>query len=149
MKRRAFLVAGDQEGEGALRLAVRDDLGHGRDPGGDPALHVHRAASVQDAVPDLGGEGLRRPLLGRSSRHHVRMAGEAQIGRGGSAPRIQVLDPRMDPFAPRPFKRQPATGEAQARQMALQHVHGPLVGGGDGRNTDQVAGQFDRIDHRS
>ena len=37
----------------------------------------------------------------------------------------------------------------RGRQMAFQHVHGPLVGGGDGWNTDQIAGQFDRIDHRS
>ena len=149
VQRRAFLVAGDQEGEGAGGFTVRQHLGNGGDPGGDPALHVHRAATVQDAVPDLGVEGLGGPLIRGAGRDHIRMAGETQVGRGGPAPGVQILDPRMDAFAARSLEGQAAAGEAQGRQMPFQHIHRPLVGGRDGGNADQVAGQFDRIDNGS
>ena len=77
------------------------------------------------------------------------MAGETQVGRGGPATGVQVLDPRMDALPARSLEGQAAAGEAQRRQMPFQHIHRPFVGGGDGGDADQVAGQFDRIDNGS
>ena len=56
---------------------------------------------------------------------------------------------RIDADAAGAFERQTAAGEAQVYQMAFQHIHRPFVGRRDGRNADQVAGQFDRIDNGS
>jgi hypothetical protein len=49
--RRAFLVAGDQEGDRSGRRAVFFDMArHGGDETGDPALHVDRTAPVHHAA---------------------------------------------------------------------------------------------------
>ena len=60
-------------------------LGAGGDEGGDPALHVDRAAAVEQAAADLGRERIARPALAR--RHHVEMAGEAEM-RARRVPRV-------------------------------------------------------------
>ncbi|MNT44039.1 hypothetical protein D3C72_1805400 [compost metagenome] len=142
---RAFLVAGDQEGEGAGHVAFRQDPRDGGDPGGDAALHVHGAASVQDAVAGLALERGGGPGGDVAGRHHVGVAGEAEVGRGRAAPGVEVLDAGVMTHAGRPLEHHAAAGEAQPGQGAFQHVHRPFVGGGDGGNADQVAGQFDRI----
>src|SRR3984893_10308823 len=59
---RAFLVAGDQERNCALGLAVID---RGGDETSDRSLHVHGAAAVEHAVLDLAGQRWgRTPTLG-------------------------------------------------------------------------------------
>ena len=66
------------------------DLGAGGDEGGDPALHVDHAAAVQQAAANLGHERVGRPAVAR--RHHVEMAGEAEMRGAGAARREQILD---------------------------------------------------------
>ena len=137
---RAFLVAGDQEGQAARDLALGQNMRHRRDPGGDAALHVDRAATVEDPVLHLGLERARGPGLGRAGRHHIGMARETEVRRRSPAPGVEVLDV-LEGHAP--------AMEAQRGQGALQHIHRPLVGGGDRGPSDQVAGQGDRIDNGS
>ncbi len=64
------------------------------------------------------------------------MAGEAQVGAGGPAPGVQILDLA---------KAHAAAGEAQALKGGLQHVHGPGVGGGDRGAADQGPREVDNI----
>ena len=134
---RALLVAGDQEGQAAGNLALRQDLRDRRHPGRDAALHVDRAAAIEDAVLHLGLERARGPGLGRTGRHHIGVAGETEVGRGRAAPGVEVLDI---------LELHPPAVEAQPRQGALQQGHRSLIGGGNGGSADQVAGEGDRID---
>ncbi len=83
--------------------------GGGGGEGGDGALHVHRAAADQHAVDDLGGEGVRGPGGGVAHRHHVGVAGEAEVGAGGPVAGVEVLD-LAEPHPP--------AGEAQAFRVA-------------------------------
>ena len=129
--------------------ALGQDLRHGGDPGGDTALHVHGAPAVEDAVPDLGLERAGRPGGGLAGRDDVGVAGEAEVRRGGPAPGVEVLDPRLPALAARPLEGHAAAGEAAVGEHALKGVHGARVGGRDGRPADQITGQFDRIDDRS
>ena len=71
----------------ASRIALR-----GGDEAGDLALHVDRAAPVEDAVADLRGERRRRPRVDVARRHDVGVAGEAEVGPGVAEPRVEVLD---------------------------------------------------------
>ena len=91
-------------------------LGAGGDEGGDPALHVDRAAAVEQAAAHLGRERVARPALAR--RHHVEMAGEGEMRRAGAARREQILD--------RPVRRlagdEAVDREAERRQRRLEHV---------------------------
>ena len=140
MQGRALLVAGDQEGQAARHLAFGQktrDRGH---PGRDTALHVDGAPTVEDAVLHLGLERAGGPGRGRAGRHHIGVARETEVGRGGPAPGIQVLDV---------LKRHPPAVEAQPRQGAFQHIHRAFIGGGDRGPADQVAGEGDRIDNGS
>ncbi len=70
--RRAFLVAGDQEGDRAAMAGVLGDeaLG-GRHHRRQAALHVGGAAAIEHAVADLGLERVRAPFLERArwARH--------------------------------------------------------------------------------
>jgi hypothetical protein len=133
----ALLVAGDEEGQGARHRALGQGRSGGGGEGGDGALHVHGAPADQHPVDDVGGEGLAAPGGGVAHRHHVGVAGEAEVGPGRPDPGVEVLD-LAEPH--------PAADKAQARQDLLDHIHGPGVGGGDGRTADQLAGQLDGVD---
>ena len=91
-------------------------LGAGGDEGGDAALHVDRAAAVEQPAADLGRERIARPAVAR--RHHVEMAGEGEMGRAGAARREQILD--------RPVRRlagdEAMDLEAERRQRLFEHV---------------------------
>ena len=78
-----LLVAGDQERErAALQAAVGlEVVERGRDEAGDAALHVGGAAPVEHAVGDLAAERRARPRALLAHRHHVGMAGKAQVRR--------------------------------------------------------------------
>ncbi len=60
------------------------DLGRRGDEGGDAALHVDRAAAVEQAAAHLRRERVAAPAL--AGRDHVEMAGEAEMG--AAAPRV-------------------------------------------------------------
>ena len=92
--RDAFLVAGDEERDRALRLAAvgceiverRCDLAR------DRALHVDRAAAVEHVARDLARERRMRPLRLIARRHHVGVAGQHQMRRRGADARVEILD---------------------------------------------------------
>ena len=78
VERAAFLVAGDQQADRALAACPASEARHRGDEAGDRALHVGGAPAIEVPVDHRAVEGLDRPAL--SDRHHVGMAGEAEIG---------------------------------------------------------------------
>ena len=52
-----------------------------RDEGGDAALHVDRAAAMDEAAVDLAREGRMGPAGRVAGRHDVDMAGEDEVRR--------------------------------------------------------------------
>jgi hypothetical protein len=134
----AFLVAGDQETQRALRFTVGQIGGHGGDEGGDAALHVDRAAADQDAIGEGGLERRAGPGALVAHGHHIGVAGETEVGAGGSTPGVEVLDLA---------ELHPAAGEADPFQGLLDDIHRAEVGRGDRRTADQVAGEVENVDH--
>ena len=92
--RRAFLVAGDEEADRALKRPPGDEPQGGGDRGGDAALHVAGAAAPELAVGDLGGERIEPPSRGVAGRDDVGVAGEHEIGPPVSEPRVEVQNRR-------------------------------------------------------
>ena len=84
-----------------IRLSVPSwsASGAGGDEGGDAALHVDRAAAVEQAAANLGRERVARPAVAR--RHDVEMAGEGEMRRARSAGREQILDRAVGRLAER------------------------------------------------
>ena len=116
----------------------RDELLGRRDHGREAALHVRCASTVEDPVADDRRERVATPLLERTGRHDIGVAGEAQHGAGiatarpeiGHAAELQGLDPEA------------------ARSQSLGH-QGLTAGVGrcHGRAGDQRAGEFEGIRH--
>ena len=74
---RAFLVAGEQEGDVEWCVRLRDDeFLHRDNEGGDRRFHVARAAAVELAVALGGREWIAAPLLERAGGYHIRVARE-------------------------------------------------------------------------
>ena len=86
VNRRPFFVAGDQEGDRSAvpRVGTHELLGGG-DHGGEAALHVGGAATVQHTVADGGDEGVGSPLFKRPCGYDVGVSGEADDGIGECA----------------------------------------------------------------
>ena len=76
-----------------LRLPWRRVNERRRDAG-DAALHVDRAAAIEDAVRDLAGKRRMRPARCVARRHHIGMACKDEMRRAGADRREQVLDVR-------------------------------------------------------
>ena len=75
--RRAFLVRGDEQADGALVLRMRGHEGFGGgDERRDRALHVGGAAAVEHAVAHLRLERVAMPILARTGRHDISVTGE-------------------------------------------------------------------------
>ena len=75
------------------------------------ALHVAGAAAVQDAVAHLAAERIDLPVRS-ADRHHVGMAGEADMRRSGADAGEQVVDLAV---------AQRRDGEAELLQSVGQH----------------------------
>ena len=92
--RDAFLVAGDEKADRAaeIRAARAEKLRRRRREAGDRALHVGGAAADEHAVAHRRRERIARPGLARPGRHHVGMAGEAEIAPARADPRIEIED---------------------------------------------------------
>ncbi len=91
--RRAFLVAGDEQRQGADRFAPRSqELRCRGEERGDAALHVDRPAAVEVAVGDLSAKGRMAPALGIAGRHDVGVAGKDQMRRPRADRGKQILD---------------------------------------------------------
>ena len=87
-----LFIASDQERERALHIACRNGAGRGGGKGGDGALHIGGASSNDHAVDNRRAKGRLAPGSGVTHRHHIGVAGEAQVGRGGAKAGIEVLD---------------------------------------------------------
>lgn len=92
--RDAFLVAGDQERDRALRFAAlrAKMIEHGGECAGDAALHVDRAAAIKLTAGDRACERRMLPRFLVARRHHIGMPGEHQIGRGAADAGVEILD---------------------------------------------------------
>jgi hypothetical protein len=62
--------------------------------------------AVERAVHDFRPEGVDAPGLGVADRHHVGVAGEAEVGAAGAEAGVEVVDLGR----PRLGKRQPVAG---------------------------------------
>jgi hypothetical protein len=141
--RRPFLVAGDQEADRAVERAGREPPLGGRDEAGDRALHVGGAAAPDHAVAQRAGERAGAPGLLGASRHHVGMAGKAQVRCGIADPRIEVVDvgcARVREF-------QAVAGEPQPLEDEFQQVERAALRRRHAGAADQIPGQLDRVDH--
>ena len=138
--RRAFLVAGDEEGDRARVIGVRADefLGR-RDHRGEPALHVGSSAAVEQAVADRRREGIAAPLFERTCRDDVGVAREAEERSPAAAARPEILDVA---------KAQWLDHEAERRQALRHHWLAALVGRRHRSACDQIPSQFNRLGHR-
>ena len=132
----AFLVARDQEGQGARHLPLGQNLRTGADPGGDGAFHVHRAPAPDHVFGDFRAKGIPGPGRRIAHRHDIRVTGETEVGAARPQPGVQIFN-----FA----ELQTATGKAQRRKRSLDRVHRPGVPGRDGGGADQVSRQGDRV----
>ena len=134
--RRPFLVAGDDQADRMIMAGA----GGGGDEGGDRALHVHRAAAVQPAVPHLAGPGRAGPAL--AGRHHVEMAGKGEVRAPASSHRQQVLD--------RPVRRgthdEAVDGEADRGQRRRQYVEHRAARRRHAVGAQQRLGERQRVD---
>jgi hypothetical protein len=133
---RPFLVAGEQEGEGAAVVGMpgQEALG-GRDHGGEPALHVRGPAAVEHAVADHGLERVGLPVLARTGRDHVGVAGEAQQRPAAAVDGPQVVHRAV---------LQALVAETEGRQAFGDHVEAAAVLGTHGRSPQQLFGQGQR-----
>ena len=62
----------------------------GGDEGGDRALHVDRAAAVEQVAAYFGSEGVGGPAL--AGRHDVEVPGEGEVASAGTARGQQIFD---------------------------------------------------------
>ena len=148
MDRRAFLVAGDDQAEHA---GIGGDALRGGDETGDRALHVDRAAPVQQVAADLGGEGAAMPAL--AGRDDVEMAGKAEMAPAVAADRgargEQVFD-RAAVFGIGIVAAVDEAGDGKPRraQHRFDRVEHRAGRGGDAFGGDQPGGEVDRVGGR-
>ena len=137
--RHAFLVAGDQEGEGAARLRMSGEKAFaGGDHRRQTAFHVRRAASVEITVADFRGERRRLPLLQWTGRHDVGVAGEGEQRFAVAIPRPEIgYRAEAQPFHP----------EAERFQPGDQDFLTAGVLGRDRGPADQVEGKVQGSGH--
>ena len=120
---------------------MRRRLRAGGDEGGDPALHVDRAAAVEQAAADLGRERVARPALAR--RHHVEMAGEGEMrARRRRASRTDSRPARPAPR--RAMKRWTAKPSGVSASSSTSNT--APRGGRDAGAGDQPCGEVDGVD---
>ena len=131
-----FLVAGDQERDRAFWLAaiVGEILQHRGDAAGDAALHVDRAAAVQQAVLHLAGERAMRPGGFVARRHHVGMAGKGDVRRFSADAGIEIVDVGV-PGSPKVTRctSKPASFRRLRERRARRRRRGLRMGSGRGR----------------
>jgi hypothetical protein len=134
--RQALLVAGDEERDAAGVVRARlDEVGEAGEERGDASLHVAGAAAVERAVPHGGGEGVVRPAL-VARRHHVRVAGVAEVRRAGAAAGEEVLHLA---------EAQPVAREAERAQGVLHDAERAVVGRRHAAAADQRLGDGQRV----
>ena len=141
VNRRTFLVSGYDEAD---RSGISRDIGHCRDHRGNRALHIHRAASIEQIALLFGREGRAGPALAR--RHHIKMPGKGEM---------------LRPFRPAPDREQifdRAVGfltlhetvdlEAKRLQHRFHHIKHEARGRRDRRRCNQLFRIIQRAVHR-
>ena len=120
--------------ERALGLAGGDGLRGGGDEGGDGGLHVDGAAADQ-STPSTSRPSKGSVAPGRrvAHRHHVGVAGEAEVGALRSRAGVEVLD-ALDRIALR--RGNPAIPSALGEQVLRA-----VVAGGHGRGSGSAPGR--------
>src|SRR3954468_6763342 len=142
--RDVFLIAGDQERDRSLWLAVvAQIIEHGGDAAGDATLHVDGATAIEIAVLHVAGERALAPGGLVTRGHHVGVAGEHDVRRFGPDPRIEVVDICGAGLGEGHAVRL----EAGVLEQAFEYTERPGIGRGHGRATDQVAGNGESIGH--
>ena len=64
---------------------------HGGERAGDAALHVDCAAAIKLPVVDRAGKRRMRPGLLIAGRHHIGVAGEHEMRRGGADAGVEIF----------------------------------------------------------
>ena len=96
--RNVFLIPGDQKRDRAAanfsRLAaiVGKILQHRGNAAGDAALHVDRAAAIEETVLHFAGERAERPCGFVTGRHHVGMAGKGDVRPFRADAGVEIVD---------------------------------------------------------
>ena len=140
-----LFVAGDQERDRTLRLAaiVGEILQHGGDAAGDAALHVDRAAAIEEAVLHFARERAVRPCGFVAGRHHVGMSGKGDVRRAVADAGVEIVDVGCAGLA----EGDAVHLEAGVLQQTLEDAERTGIGGGDRRAADEVAGDGNGVVH--
>ncbi len=121
--RRAFFVAGDQEGDAAAEIyaAPLNKPCGGADHCSDAALHVGGAASVKHAIGGFGGKRSMRPVGFVARRHDVDVAGKGEMSGPAAGGGKQVFDVRRAGVV----KNRPVDGKARRGKCPLDDIQRP------------------------
>ena len=141
--RDALLVAGDEERDRTLHLAVvgREIIERRRHRAGDRALHIDGAAAIERIADDLPGEWRMRPLRFVARRNHVGMAGEDQIGARGADARVEILNRRGAGL----LEGHAMDGEAGAPQRRLDQAQRTAFRRRDRAAAQEIASKQHRV----
>ena len=110
----ALFIAGDEKGDGALMIRMGgDEALHGDQHGGQGALHVGGAPTVEQTIAHRRLEGRRIPLLEWSGGHHIGVTGKAE-----QRPLAAAASPEVGGV----MKHHGLDDKTQARQILGHHL---------------------------
>ena len=98
-------------------------------------MSVRYRAENAGYIDQPGLERIDRPGSRVAHRHHVGVAGEAEVGRRVAEPCVEVIDPRLALA-----EGQSVAGEAEPVERRRQHVERARVGGRHAGAPNRVAG---------
>ncbi len=131
VNRGAFFVAGDDQAD---RACVRRNLVQSGNKGRDAALHIDRAAPVQQVAANFGHERVAVPAI--AGRNDIDMAGKGEMAALCFTDREQIFDRRAMRRIVVAFARnEPLDGETQRQEHRLKRVEHCA-----GRGRDAFAG---------
>src|SRR3984893_14786732 len=144
-----FLVAGDQKRDRALAIFPRlaamggEIIQHRRDAAGNPALHVHGAAPVQEPILYLARERAMGPRALVARRHHVGMSGKADVRSAVADTGLELVDVGGAGFA----EGDAMHLEAGAFKDIFEHAERAGIGRGYGWAAEKLLGNREGIGH--
>ena len=138
-----FLIAGDEQADRAVELAPArlDVVERGGDEAGDRPLHVGGAPAVQHPAQHVGGKRRMPPQPGIARRHHVGMAGEAEMRRAVADAGIEILDR----LAATLVEAELLAHEARGFERLHQHLDGAGIARRHAFAADQALRERDRL----
>ena len=143
--RNVLFVAGDQKRDRAFGLAaiVFQIVEHRGDAAGDAALHVDRAAAIEETVLHFARERAERPCGFVTGRHHVGMAGKGDVRRFRADAGVEVVDIGGAGLA----EGDAMHLEAGVFQQTFEDAERAGIGRGDRWAADEVAGNGNGVIH--